>query len=413
MGETDLATGQTISGQPYAGSLFASQNASTWTAEQTDDLKFHLKYARFDISKQPVIKFNNKALEASPLQDNPIETYAGQNYVRVYAYGHGMYDNSSNAVIAGVTGEKTGAVINLEAEGNMVLTGTAGSDGTVTGVATTTDGSGTGCTVDITVASGSVSSVKIANPGFGYTTSNTLTVTNFNSATNTLTIDIDTVDQTIGGIPISTINGTYTAISGTDIDSYTVIPDLSSTDLKSGYVALESTQSGGSNATAQRNYYFDTIHTMIPSVQLKGTMLHTNIRTTAMKSPEGVGGTAYVKNNTAEFITLNDNHFLDQPAIVASPINETNEMASVKSFTCTVQMQSPRRNLSPMVDVSSLGALGIMNRLNNIDSSSDVPTGITYVDSTEPDGDNNAFVYCTRKVSLYAWHRRESDVRRI
>ena len=43
-----------------------------------------------------------------------------------------------------------------------------------------------------------------------------------------------------------------------------------------------------------------------------------------MKSPEGVGGTAYVKNNTAEFITLNDNHFLDQ-LIVASPINETNE----------------------------------------------------------------------------------------
>jgi hypothetical protein len=175
---------------------------------------------------------------------------------------------------------------------------------------------------------------------------------------------------------------------------------LSSTDLKTGYVALESTQSGGGNATAQRNYYFDTIHTMIPSVQLKGTLLHTNIRTTAMKSPEGVGGTAYVKNNTAEFITLNDNHFLDQPSIVASPINETNEMASVKSFTCTLQMQSPRGNLSPMIDISSLGALGIMNRLNNIDSSSDVPTGITYVDSTEPDGDNNAFVYCTRKASL-------------
>jgi hypothetical protein len=398
MGETDLVTGQTISGQPYAGSLFASQNASTWTAEQTDDLKFHLKYARFDISKRPIVKFNNKALEASPLQNNPIESYAGENYVRVYAYGHGMYDNSSNAVIAGVTGEKTGAIINIEAEGSIATTGTMGS--TSTGVATTTDGSGTGCKLDITVSSGSITSIKIADPGFGYTTSNKLTVTNFGSATNTVEIDIDTVDQTIGGIPISCINGTYTAISGTDIDSYTVIPDLSSTDLKTGYVALESTQSGGGNATAQRNYYFDTIHTMIPSVQLKGTLLHTNIRTTAMKSPEGVGGTAYVKNNTAEFITLNDNHFLDQPSIVASPINETNEMASVKSFTCTLQMQSPRGNLSPMIDISSLGALGIMNRLNNIDSSSDVPTGITYVDSTEPDGDNNAFVYCTRKASL-------------
>ena len=47
MGETDLITGQTISGQPYAGSLFLSQNASTWTAEQTDDLKFHMKAVKF------------------------------------------------------------------------------------------------------------------------------------------------------------------------------------------------------------------------------------------------------------------------------------------------------------------------------------------------------------------------------
>ena len=400
MGETDLITGQTISGQPYAGSLFKSQNASTWTAEQTDDLKFNLKYAKFDTSKRPVIKFNNKSLSASDLQPNPIESYTGTNYVRVYAYGHGMYDASSNAVITGVTGENLGAVINIEAEGSMATTGTLPANGDYTNLVTTNDGSGTNCTLDVTISSGAVSSVKISNPGFGYTATNTLTVTNFGSATNTLTVDIDTVDQTIGGIPVSCINGTYTAIGNIDIDSYTVIPDLSSTDLKTGYVALSSTQSGGSSVTAQRNYYFDTIHTMIPSVQLKGTQIHTNIRTTAMKSPEGFGGTAYSKTNTAEFITLNDNHFLDSPAIVASPINETSEMASVRSFTCTLQMQSPRNNLSPMVDVSSLGALGIMNRLNNIDSSTDLATGLTYVDSTEPDGDNNAFVYCTRKVSL-------------
>ena len=400
MGETDLITGQTISGQPYAGSLFKSQNASTWTAEQTDDLKFNLKYAKFDTSKRPVIKFNNKSLSASDLQPNPIESYAGTNYVRVYSYGHGMYDTSSNSVITGVTGENTGAVKNIESEGSMATTGTLPADGDYNNLATTNDGSGTNCTLDVTISSGAVSSVKISNPGFGYTTTNVLTVTNFGSATNTLAVDIDFVDQTIGGIPVSCINGTYTAIGNIDIDSYTVIPDLSSTDLKTGYVALSSTQSGGSSVTAQRNYYFDTIHTMIPSVQLKGTQIHTNIRTTAMKSPEGFGGTAYSKTNTAEFITLNDNHFLDSPAIVASPINETNEMASVRSFTCTLQMQSPRNNLSPMVDVSSLGALGIMNRLNNIDSGTDLATGLTYVDSTEPDGDNNAFVYCTRKVSL-------------
>ena len=52
MGEQDLITGQTISGQPYAGSLFLSQNASTWTAEQTDDLKFNMKVAKFDTTNE-------------------------------------------------------------------------------------------------------------------------------------------------------------------------------------------------------------------------------------------------------------------------------------------------------------------------------------------------------------------------
>ena len=51
MGETDLTTAEVISGQPYAGSLFMSQNASTWTAEQTDDLKFNMKVAKYEINK--------------------------------------------------------------------------------------------------------------------------------------------------------------------------------------------------------------------------------------------------------------------------------------------------------------------------------------------------------------------------
>ena len=41
-----------------------------------------------------------------------------------------------------------------------------------------------------------------------------------------------------------------------------------------------------------------------------------------------------------------------------------------------------------------------MNRINDIDSSNDLATGLAYVASTEPDGDNNANVYVTRKVNL-------------
>ena len=70
MDESDLITGETISGQPYAGSLFLSQNASTWTAEQTDDLKFHMKVCEFDNSKTGNLQFENDALPSITLQNN-------------------------------------------------------------------------------------------------------------------------------------------------------------------------------------------------------------------------------------------------------------------------------------------------------------------------------------------------------
>ena len=47
VGESDLITQTFISNQPYLGSLFKSQNASTWEASQWDDLKFTLYRANF------------------------------------------------------------------------------------------------------------------------------------------------------------------------------------------------------------------------------------------------------------------------------------------------------------------------------------------------------------------------------
>jgi hypothetical protein len=47
IGENDLLTQAFISNQPYLGSLFKSQNASTWEASQWEDLKFTLYRADF------------------------------------------------------------------------------------------------------------------------------------------------------------------------------------------------------------------------------------------------------------------------------------------------------------------------------------------------------------------------------
>ena len=42
----------------------------------------------------------------------------------------------------------------------------------------------------------------------------------------------------------------------------------------------------------------------------------------------------------------------------------------------------------------------VANRINNIDSASDVYPTSEFVPSTEPEGDNNAAIYITRKASL-------------
>lgn len=401
MGEPDLITGQTIAGQPATGSLFMSQNASTWTAEQTDDLKFHLKHAKFDTTKYADLRFDNSALPVANLQDNPIESFSGQNYVKVYSYTHGMYTTSSNVTVSGVTGNMTGCVVNIG--GASLETGSLPADGTYTGLATTTDveSSGQNCTVDIVVSSGAITSTKISNPGLSYTTDNTLTVTNFGSVTNSVDIAIDTVAETLGGIPVDAINQTFTSISNIGIDSFCVIPDVSSYDFVSGYTAVESTLSGGADAKSTRNYYFDAIHTMIPNTMLENTLISVAVNTTAMDSPEGYsGGTAYQMRAAGDMITLNDNVFFSSPSIVASPINETNEMSSQKSFYCRVQMKTQNSNVSPVLDVATIGCLGIANRINEINSSDDVPLGTTYIASTEPDGDNNKMVYVTKKVNL-------------
>ena len=48
LGEVDLLTGDYVSEQPYLGSIFTSQNNTTWTPEQLMDVKFRLNRCQFE-----------------------------------------------------------------------------------------------------------------------------------------------------------------------------------------------------------------------------------------------------------------------------------------------------------------------------------------------------------------------------
>jgi hypothetical protein len=106
VGEQMPGTARTISEQPYLGSLFKSQNASTWTADQTQDLKFTLYRAKFDTSVIGNVEYVNDAVPLQRLDINPFETRSGSTKVRVWHRDHGM-PVGSKVIISGV-----GATIN-------------------------------------------------------------------------------------------------------------------------------------------------------------------------------------------------------------------------------------------------------------------------------------------------------------
>jgi hypothetical protein len=90
MGEKDVITGRPISEQPYMGVMFKSQNGSTWTAEQYQDLKFELYRAKFDTGVVATIDFVNDIMPTDTLKSNPFETTYGSGEILVTHYNHGM-----------------------------------------------------------------------------------------------------------------------------------------------------------------------------------------------------------------------------------------------------------------------------------------------------------------------------------
>ena len=149
LGETNLGSSRTISKQPYAGVMFKSQNGSTWTAENNEDIKFTMKRCEFS-AVTGTVHLSNKTLDALTLPQNPIRTSNGSAIVRVFHKNHNLHDTNSCVTIAGVpagthngiahtaiNGDYT-AITNITLDSYDITTsGTATTSGDIGGTAVT------------------------------------------------------------------------------------------------------------------------------------------------------------------------------------------------------------------------------------------------------------------------------------
>ena len=244
MGEDDVTNDRTISEQPYAGVLFKSQNASTWTADQYEDLKFILYKAQFTANSTGTAVFNNAELAIgnsgiSQLRANPIRTLKPEikiilsDHQANFTIGAEITQTDTSPVpsaiirqvVQGVQGSSNAYIIVDDVAGTFregvasgasyiyrLVSSRSLADITLTGVTGTFDANNT-----ITNGSGASGMVTAFNSGTG--------VVSIKSVTGTFTVG-DAITQTTSGA--TTGSGTIAAggitATGDDINDYPAAP---------------------------------------------------------------------------------------------------------------------------------------------------------------------------------------------
>jgi hypothetical protein len=179
IGENDLLTQTFISNQPYLGSLFKSQNASTWEASQWEDLKFTLYRADFITTGtvevySPELSEGNRQI--AKLMPNSLNFNSKRVRISLastindsnFTIGNTVLQSGTNASgnYVGAAGSAIGALNIINAGiGYTPSSGIA----TFTGInLQTITGKGTGAVGSITINNGVAIGATVTSGGSGY-----------------------------------------------------------------------------------------------------------------------------------------------------------------------------------------------------------------------------------------------------
>lgn len=256
------STTSRITKQPSLGSFFKSQNGSTWTPDQSRDLKFQVKRAAFNIGSTTNAYFENVPTQERALEAQPIETTDTESTVRVYMPNHG-YTVGSNVLLSGC---------------------------------------------------------------------------------------VDT-----NGITAAQLNTALTVTDAGDFDSFVV---------NTAGTATSTGRGGGTAVNAETQLQFDIIYPNANQLLHPNTGIEWGSKFTSGSSPTQIE-TDFAKDTGFGGITVNANNPLDDPQMIASPQNETDQLGGDKSMTWRAALSSDDDYVAPIIDLGRLSGTLIRNRIDN------------------------------------------------
>ena len=378
--------GEKISEQPYIGVLFKSQNASTWTPSQYEDLMFKIYRADFTLpstaAPSKLILENGELGESNGgtlnLRTNALKTTAASDLIRVFHSNHGMQSSLNYVTISGVRSELADtqvATSNLAANGGSLVVTNNGAD-----LFHTTIGG---------------SAISNSNPGFirilgteeDGSGDEIIAYSAINTGTNTITFATNgrnhngTAGSASGkahsigavvecynfdGIPLTKINKTHSS-------GVTSINSPHSYNLQiSSVPATVGIQGGGGNISSTQNISWDVLTPQIQSQLEPRTSMIARVQGTSGTScgpfPSGFSAeTSFVKDTIWQDVTVGEENYFPATKLVANQLNEINRMNSVKSLSLELNLESEVSHLSPVVDLSRCDMITTGNIVNNIE----------------------------------------------
>lgn len=188
-----------------------------------------------------------------------------------------------------------------------------------------------------------------------------------------------------------------------DLDFYHVKLDMSANGVDRSVATsfpklyLNQTKStGGSKVTASQNIVYEILKPIVQTMNLRGTNISASVRTVTAHTV--AGNEAPNLDRGFENISLNKTNYLNSPRMIASKVNETNDLTTLpgnKSFTLNMNMSTSDSRVSPVIDMDRVSVVLSSNRINHpiSDYASDRRTATLKEDP-------NAFVYATKPIAL-------------
>lgn len=329
LGENELGTENRIFEQPNIGVLFTSANNRSWTAYQAEDIKFTLRRANFAINQtgELVMKnFDMDYLKFDSFSDGNFQT------------GDEVHGFSFDITNAG-TGYTNGVIPHTLSGG----------------------GATTNATVDVTITGGAVTDITVTDPGAGYTSNPTLTISSGSGsdAAVTVTLNLGYVKQ---------YDSLYNVAKVLNAEGSFAVGDLIGNG--TSYAELVEIE----------NKQLNVIDTNI------GFVDHTPAQAIWSVAPTATGASS--AGSTFERIDFGQEHALTYEAQVYSYSNEQQDLGGDKSLTVKVGMTTQTSTVSPVIDMRKCSVIAIANDVNN--------------DTTNETGNNGSASsrYISRRVVL-------------